>query len=252
MIPAAPTPRREAHARFALLTDTGLVRAHNEDACAADEAAGLFVVCDGMGGAAAGEIASQMASRIFLQQARQLGLDMSPAWRLQQAVQAANAAVYAEAHRSHQLRGMGTTLVALEIDAPNSVVWTAHVGDSRCYRLRDGSLQQLTQDHSYVDEQVQLGLMTPEQAKDSPLRHVITRAVGSHGEVEAEVASHASAPGDVYLLCSDGLSGEMDDQEIAGVLLAMGDDLAAGANALVHLANDFGGNDNITVVLVHL
>ncbi len=239
-------------ARFALLTDTGRVRSHNEDTCAADEAAGLFAVCDGMGGAAAGEVASQVAARVFLQQARQLGLEASAAWRLQQAVAAANAAVFAEATRSPQFRGMGTTLVALELDGTAGVAWTVHVGDSRCYRLRGGELQPLTADHSYVDEQVRLGAMTAVEAEHSPFRHVITRAVGSHPEVEAEIARHDAAAGDVFLLCSDGLTGELEDAEIAGVLLAMGEDLQVGAHALVHLANEFGGSDNITVVLVRV
>jgi serine/threonine protein phosphatase PrpC len=239
-------------ARFALLTDTGLVRSHNEDTCAVDEAAGLFVVCDGMGGAAAGEIASQVAAQVFLQQASQLGLETSPVLRLQQAVKAANAAVFTESQRSPQLRGMGTTLVALEVDAEAGVVWTVHVGDSRCYRLRGSTLHSLTDDHSYVDEQVRMGVMTPVEAQHSPLRHVITRAVGSHTEVDADIAPHAAAAGDVFLLCSDGLSGELDDTEIAGVLQAMGDDLQAGAHALIHMANEAGGSDNITVILVRL
>jgi serine/threonine protein phosphatase PrpC len=244
--------RHDGTARFALLTDTGLVRTRNEDAFGADEAAGLFVVCDGMGGAAGGEIASQLAAQVFLQKARQLGLETSPVWRLQHAVKAANAAVFAESQHAPHLRGMGTTLVALELDAAAGVVWTTHVGDSRCYRLRGGVLRQLTEDHSYVDEQVRMGAMTPVEAEHSQLRHVITRAVGSHADVEADIASHAGALGDVFLLCSDGLTGELDDAEIAGVLRAMGDDLQAGAHALIHMANEAGGGDNITVILVRL
>jgi protein phosphatase len=238
--------------RFALLTDTGLVRSHNEDAYAMDEAAGLFVVCDGMGGAAAGEIASKMASRVFLEQARQCVPGDAPAERLQQAAMSANAAVFAESQRSPERHGMGTTLVALKVDAEAGAVWTANVGDSRCYVLHAGTLRLLTEDHSYVEEQVRHGAMSEREARRSPMRNVITRAVGAHATVDVDVVSHAVVPGDVFLLCTDGLCGEVDEASVEAAMVAMGDDLQAGARALVRLANDAGGHDNVTVVLVQV
>jgi serine/threonine protein phosphatase PrpC len=246
---------RRGHAsEFALLTDVGRIRAHNEDVCAADEAAGLYVVCDGMGGAAGGEIASHMATRVFLETARLATVGhVQPAdWCLEQAVLTANRAVFDESHREPELRGMGTTLVSLLVEQGGARVWTANVGDSRCYRWRAGELQAMTEDHSFVDEQVRLGLMSAEEAVMSPLRNVITRAVGSHMDVAVDIHAHDAKPDDVYLLCSDGLTCELEDSEIAGVMSQGTDDLQACANALIHLANEYGGADNITVVLVRL
>lgn len=241
---------RKPHVDFAMLTDVGRSRAHNEDACAADESAGLFVVCDGMGGAAGGEIASHMAARVFLQNARS-NSKTQPSWRLEEAATAANRAVFDESHREPSLRGMGTTLVGLQLDEAQRLVHIVNVGDSRCYRLRDNTLQQLTEDHSFVDEQVKLGLMSHDEAAISHLRNIITRAVGSHMEVQPDVVTHNVAQGDLYLLCSDGLTRELDDDEIAGVLCeGCGGDLQSCARALIHLANDYGGQDNITVILV--
>ena len=243
---------RRSPVEFALLTDVGRSRTHNEDACGADGIDGLFVVCDGMGGAAGGEIASQVASRIFLDAARLQRDEESPAWRLDHAVMRANRAVYEGAMGKPQLRGMGTTLVALEIDDRNGKVWTANVGDSRCYRLRDSNLLLLTEDHSYVDEQVRLGTLTRREAAASPLRNIITRAIGPHEMVHPDVLAHDATAGDLYLLCSDGLTRELDDEEIAALLRSCGDNLQACADALVRTANENGGSDNITVVLVRL
>ena len=243
---------RRSPVEFALLTDVGRSRTHNEDACAVDEEHGLFVVCDGMGGAAGGEVASHLASRIFLEEARPQSHEESPAWRLDHAVVAANHAVYDEAAGDPHLRGMGTTLVALEIDDLHSKVWTANVGDSRCYRLRDEELHLLTEDHSYVDEQVRMGLLTPDEALLSPLRNIITRAVGSHEEVRPDVLAHDFHEGDIYLLCSDGLTRELDDEEIADLLHGCGQNLQTCADALIHMANEYGGSDNITVILVRV
>lgn len=241
---------RRSPIEFVMLTDVGRSRMHNEDACAADEASGLFVVCDGMGGAAGGEVASHLASRVFLDEARPQSSEESPAWRLDHAVIAANHAVYEKAVARPELRGMGTTLVALEIDDQNGKVWTANVGDSRCYRLRGKDFQQLTDDHSYVDEQVRMGVLTPAEALLSPLRNIITRAVGSHEEVRPDVAAHDARTGDLYLLCSDGLTRELDDEEIAHLLQQCGDHLQTCADTLIHMANEYGGSDNITVILV--
>jgi protein phosphatase len=243
---------RTSAVEFALLTDVGRLRDHNEDACAVDEANGIFVVCDGMGGAAGGEIASDLAARAFLEEAKPQSRGESAEWRLDHAVIAANNAVFDKASRDPDLRGMGTTLVALEVDARRGKVWTANVGDSRCYRMRDGALQVLTEDHSYVDEQVRMGMMTPDQARLSPLRNVITRAVGSHGKVRPDIVAYDAHEGDLYLLCSDGLTREVDDEEISDILHHHGGDLTTCAEVLIGQANEYGGSDNITVILVRV
>ena len=250
---------------YAMLSDPGQVRQTNEDSCGADPAHGAFAVCDGMGGAAAGEIASQLALDTFLATLAAPPGPLDCAQRLQDAVHAANRVVYRQAQRSRAQRGMGTTLVALLCDPPlasctATTVWIAHVGDSRCYRLRAGRLEQLTRDHSLIEEQIQAGLITPGEAAASPIRNIITRAIGSYPAVEPEIASCPAQPGDLFLLASDGLTRELGDPAIATILLA---DLGAAhsrevshvslqqaCQALVHAANTHGGGDNITVLLL--
>jgi protein phosphatase len=249
-----------------MLSHRGRVRQNNQDACAALPEHGAFVVCDGMGGAAGGEVASHLATEAFLNSlthARRIPpKSASPAplnggnlpnTRLQQAVCAANHAVFQRAQRSRTLRGMGTTLVSLLWDdAPASpTLWLAHVGDSRCYRFRRGVLQQLTRDHSLVEEQVCAGLITRAQAEQSPIRNIITRAIGSQPTVEPDIAAHPPEPGDLYLLASDGLTRELNDTQIALILAhASGPALEPACQALIDAANKNGGHDNITVLLV--
>ena len=259
---------------YAMLSDRGRVRRGNEDACAASPEAGVYVVCDGMGGAAAGEIASHLAAETLLENLMKNGRPAEkPELRLGAAIQAANKAVYGESKHSARLAGMGTTLVAL-LHAPvangskagqrrhaNSrssdppTLWLAHVGDSRCYRWRRGRLERLTQDHSVVEEQVRAGQITRAQALRSPMRNLITRAIGSQAVVEPEIQGHRPQPGDLYLLASDGLMHELDDDEIAGILDGVTAPytkagLKRGCDALVRAANSSGGHDNITVLLV--
>ncbi len=164
----------------------------------------------------------------------------------QQAVDAANHSVHRSAEQDPARAGMGTTLVAMATRGDRA--WVAHVGDSRCYRLRDGGLERLTHDHSLVDEQVRLGQLTPAQAETSPMRNVITRAVGTQDEVDADVIEFAVARGDLYLLASDGLMREVDDERIAGILRASGE-LEQTCAQLIEAANEAGGRDNITCVL---
>jgi serine/threonine protein phosphatase PrpC len=228
-------------------SDQGRTRKTNEDAYGLSlrnaEGACDFVVCDGMGGAAAGEIASRLAVEAMMRAMSHAALTPET---FQQAVDAANDSVRRSAERDPARAGMGTTLVALA--ARGNRAWVAHVGDSRCYRARDGKLERLTLDHSLVDEQVRLGQLTPAQAETSPMRNVITRAVGTQDEVAADLIDFAVEPGDLYLLASDGLMREVDDEQIAGILDPSGD-LEKMCAQLIAAANEAGGRDNITCVL---
>jgi serine/threonine protein phosphatase PrpC len=276
---------------YAMLTHRGRVRKGNEDTCAAAPEIGAFVVCDGMGGAAAGEVASNLAADTFLANlsSPRGGHEASlrPEARMNAAIQAANHAVYQQSRQLRQYNGMGTTLVAL-LHTPvvqgvvqgvgqgengkaatrrspashlNSRVtdpptlWLGHVGDSRCYRQRRGKLEQLTIDHSLVEEQLRAGQITLDQAAHSPMRNLITRAIGSQATVEPEIQSHRPQANDVYLLASDGLTHEVTDEEIAEILTAIPRPqttatLTRACEELITTANRNGGNDNITVLLV--
>jgi PPM family protein phosphatase len=229
-------------------TDQGRTRKTNEDAYGLSvnnrDSVCNFVVCDGMGGAAAGEVASRMAVDAMLE-----AMSRGPLTRetFQQAVDVANHNVHRSAEQNPARAGMGTTLVAMATRGERA--WVAHVGDSRCYRFREGRLESLTRDHSLVDEQVRLGQLTPAQAETSPMRNVITRAVGTQDEVDADVIEFAVATGDLYLLASDGLMREVDDHRIADILGEAGE-LKTTCASLIEAANDAGGRDNITCVLV--
>ena len=249
---------------YAMRSDAGRVRAHNEDFCIANAELGVFAVCDGMGGAAAGEIASRVAAETLVSclQKGSLLREKSTRERAAEAIVCANRAVYSRA-RSSALRGMGTTVVALFTtpcvqpsgDTPAmplkaGTVTVAHVGDSRCYRLRGGQLQRLTADHSLVAEQIRIGDLTEEQAASSPLRNVITRAVGTRSSVEPEIVDWNAKPGDLYLLCSDGLTRDLTNDQISVILQHYSTNLDDAAQALLDEANDHGGEDNITCLLV--
>ena len=255
-----------------MLSHRGLVRRGNEDACAVCAEAGAFVVCDGMGGAAAGEVASRLAAETFLSHLRLPngngnsssngngnGDHTSSPERLCGAILAANQVVYQHSRQSSKFSGMGTTLVALLAPVPETAasIWLAHVGDSRCYRLRYGHLQQLTHDHSLVEEQLRAGQITPAQAAISPMRNIITRAIGSRPSVEPEIRRHHLQPRDLYLLASDGLTHDVTDSEIAAILAALPapltqDALSQACEDLIAAANRNGGHDNTTVLLAAL
>jgi protein phosphatase len=296
------------------------VRPANQDAYGYSAEAQCFAVCDGMGGAAGGEVASRVAVETFLERlGPELPADSAPVStgrRIEQAVAAANRILYTRAQREHALHGMGTTLVALVLSEPvlrapvlsqpassepakdgdkeqarpragrvgrpikarpdrgareggvalrasaggsggvraGARAWIAHVGDSRCYLLRAGALRRCTRDHSLVEEQVRLGQMTPAEAAASPMRHVITRAVGVRRSVAVEVQELEIEPGDLFLLCSDGLTRDLDEMRIAELLAELSGRAGDGglAEALVREALAAGGGDNITCLTVYM
>jgi serine/threonine protein phosphatase PrpC len=225
-------------------TDTGRQRRANEDSLLARSP--LFVVADGMGGAQAGEVASRIAVDVFEEG---LGDTAEPERGLADRASAANARIHELSHANAEHAGMGTTLTAVYV-APEEVV-IAHVGDSRAYRLRDGGLSRLTDDHSLVDELMRQGKITPEEALDHPQRSVITRALGPEPSVEVDTRSYAARTGDVYLLCSDGLTTMLPEARLSQILSSHMRLREAG-EALIAAANEAGGRDNITVVLFRL
>jgi len=226
------------------LSDVGRQREANEDNLVL--AAPVFAVADGMGGARAGEVASKLAAEAF-RDSRDPA--QTPEQQLEHVAQEANRRIYELAERDESRRGMGTTLTATLVDG--DAVSVGHVGDSRAYRLRDGELTQLTQDHSLVAELERSGQLTPEAAEHHPQRSIITRALGPEAEVEVDTHTHPARAGDVYVLCSDGLTGMISDNELA-TLLRAAPSLESAAEALVRAANQSGGKDNITVVLFRL
>jgi protein phosphatase len=241
---ATVTVSRTTELTAAGVTDRGRVRRDNEDFFVMHAEAGAFVVCDGMGGAAAGETASHVAAETA---AAALASGERGPETLRIAVEQANTAVYERARQDRRLEGMGTTLVALSLDA--SRAWVGHVGDSRCYRWRGGKLERLTQDHSLVEEQIRIGRMTREQARRSPMQNVITRAVGTRPDVQVDIQELELERDDVFLIASDGLTRELDDAAI-GKILKEAADVEKACVALLTAANGAGGRDNITCVLV--
>ncbi len=250
MSPRAPAP---AFA-FAWASDTGRLRRNNEDALRVDAAAGLAVLADGMGGYNAGEVASQLAVDEIHRQLRPWligpGRSARPeafAIRLRAAVAEAHQAILAAAQRQPAWSGMGTTVVIAALQGGG--VHLAHVGDSRAYRWGAGGLQQLSRDHSLLQDQLDAGLIRPEDAREALHRNLVTRALGVEAGVEADLAWHPLAAGDGLMLCSDGLSDMLDDAQLARLLARPGplDETAA---ALVAAANAAGGRDNISLVLI--
>jgi protein phosphatase len=225
-------------------TDTGRQRRENEDSAFAR--APVFVVADGMGGAQAGEVASQIAIETF---EPALGDSGTPEERLAGRVREANRRIYDRSRTELGREGMGTTLTAAYLD--DGSVAIAHVGDSRAYLFRDGELTRLTQDHSLVDELVRRGKLTEEQAAEHPQRSIITRALGPEPDVEVDTWTYPVRPGDVLLLCSDGLTSMVSDERIAEVLAAA-QTLDEAGQGLIDEANAAGGRDNITVVLTRV
>ena len=230
-----------------------MIRSGNEDNffAEADERRGVFVVADGMGGHAAGEVASEMAVQIVARNLLALTsvLDQAAQDRLAQAMRDANRAIYDRMLAEVDKQGMGTTASVLVLSDNQFLI--GQIGDSRIYLLRDGALTQLTKDHSYVQEQVDAGLLTPEQARYHPYSNVITRCVGASETVEADIYSGEMKPGDVFLLASDGLTGMVDDRRLQQMLLARSGPGRI-VDALIAEANGRGGLDNITAIVIQV
>ena len=234
-------------------SDVGMIRSGNEDNffAEADERRGVFVVADGMGGHAAGEVASEMAVQIISRNLLALTsvLDAAAHERLSQAMRDANRAIYDRMLAEVDKQGMGTTASVLVLSDNQFLI--GQIGDSRIYLLRDGALTQLTKDHSYVQEQVDAGLLTPEQARYHPYSNVITRCVGASESVEADLYTGEMKPGDVFLLASDGLTGMVDDRRLQQMLLARSGPGRI-VDALIAEANGRGGLDNITAIVIQI
>jgi protein phosphatase len=225
-------------------SDTGRKRRRNEDSYVCEPP--LFAVADGMGGAQAGEVASRLAAGTL----REGQGEGAPEERVVALIQEANRRVYQHAGEDETRRGMGTTVTAALALEDRVVI--GHVGDSRAYRIRDGALEQLTEDHSLVAELVRSGKLSPEEAENHPQRSVITRALGTDPDVDVDVFSVDAQTGDVYMICSDGLTGMVDDEAILQLVERHRGDLDAATQALVSAANKQGGEDNITVVLFEI
>ena len=234
-------------------TDVGMIRSGNEDnfAVHASGDRGLFIVADGMGGHAAGEVASEMAVQIVereLQGIRSLD-DRSAAEKLAEALRKANRNIHDRTITEVDKQGMGTTASVLMISSTKYLI--GQVGDSRVYLLRDGALQQLTKDHSYVQEQVDAGFLTPEQARYHPYSNVITRCVGASPEVEPDIYAGEAKVGDLFLVASDGLTGMVDDRRLQMLLMSRAEPERK-VHALISEANGRGGLDNITAIVVQV
>jgi protein phosphatase len=242
-------------------SDVGCIRTNNEDNFGYDLRHGIFVVCDGMGGHAGGETASRLAVQTVEREligarlrsddpfSSSAPLPETPlAGALHEAIEGACAAVFRTSRANPELQGMGTTCIALLLHGDNAIL--GHVGDSRAYAMRDGEVMQLTEDHSLVNEQVRAGLLTHDEARHSRLKNIITRSVGFEEDVLVDLLGFETALGDRYLLCSDGLSNLVDNEEIGNQLLRH-EDPEPTCRALIELANARGGDDNVTVVVIH-
>jgi len=239
------------HFTCAARTDVGIVRSGNEDNYLMLSDRGIFIVADGMGGHAAGEVASEMAVRII---SRELGslrgqTDEQVGERLRQAIRTANEAIFGRTLSEHDKRGMGTTVTVLALMPDRYMI--GQVGDSRAYLLRDGTLLQLTKDHSYVQEQVDAGLLTVDQARVHPYSNVITRCVGAGMEVTPDVYFGNLQSGDLVLLASDGLTGMLEDEQLLKILQSEGGP-QRWVDRMISEANRRGGLDNITAIVVRI
>jgi PPM family protein phosphatase len=235
---------------YGIRSDQGRVRASNEDACVASICSRVFLVADGMGGHAAGEIASQIAASTVEEMIAGSTSEPDMESLLQQSARAANTRVYETQKLRPDYRGMGSTLTVLVIRDDHFYV--AQVGDSRAYLLRDGVLDQITRDHSLVWPLYESGVISKDDISRHPQKNLITRSIGTHAEVEADLHNGAALAGDVFLLCSDGLTDVLSEQEIQQILSLRGRNPQDLCDALVQAANVGGGPDNVTTVVVRL
>ncbi|MCA9694677.1 MAG: Stp1/IreP family PP2C-type Ser/Thr phosphatase [Nannocystaceae bacterium] len=246
--------------RYAAKTDVGMKRSHNEDYFSLLEQEKMFIVADGMGGHASGEVASKLSGEV-ISEFYEHSKDMNATWpfrydpslsypenRMVAAIRLANTRIFNTAQKNPNLRGMGTTIVGLMF--VDKFAYVAHVGDSRCYRVADDQIEQLTRDHSLLEDYKDARPdMSEEEAKNFPHKNVITRALGMRDEVMVDIQKYLVADNDIFILCSDGLSGMVDDQTILRLVLES-NSLEAAVSALIDSANQNGGNDNITAMLI--
>ncbi|HEU0203616.1 MAG TPA: Stp1/IreP family PP2C-type Ser/Thr phosphatase [Burkholderiaceae bacterium] len=240
---------------FALKTHAGQVRPLNEDAVGADPEAGLFILADGLGGYNAGEIASTMSVSTLLADlssdladSRRAEEPFDPRRSLRERLIGMNQSIFRAALNSTAFEGMATTVVVAWLLGER--LWAAHTGDSRLYRYRGNDLEQLTRDHSFSQELLDAGMVTEEEARLLPAKNLVTRALGASAEVEPEVQDYDVQPGDVLMLCSDGLTEMVSPFEIAGLIAACRPNVHETARRLVEIANDAGGRDNVSVVVI--
>jgi protein phosphatase len=250
--------------RFAGLTDVGRKRNHNEDRYLVQPEDHLYVVCDGMGGHASGEVASQLAVDEIGEFFKLTRSEAEVTWpykpdkklteaenRLAVGIRWANFRVFEQAATNLQLKGMGTTCVACHVvNGAQDTIAIAHVGDSRGYRIRGTEIEPMTEDHSLLNDYKKLAKLTPEEIKNFPHKNIIVRALGMKEAVLVDTRLEKMRPGDTFLLCCDGLSGEVEDPQMAEIVDACAGDLDLACKRLIEAANDHGGRDNITVILV--
>jgi PPM family protein phosphatase len=246
---------------YTALSDTGRKRSANEDSYQVDGELNLFVVADGMGGHAAGEVASKIAVESIHDFIKTTGNDRDITWpyefdetlsmagnRLKSAIQTAHARVLEVTSQKKEFQGMATTVVSILVE--NGKAQVAHVGDSRAYLIREGKLIQLTSDHSWVNEQLRTGAISSQQARNHPYRNIVTRALGGPNPVDVDVMEEEMKDGDIILLCSDGLNTMISDEQILEIVNRNKDDLDQGCKELINTANENGGEDNVTAILV--
>lgn len=246
------------------LTDVGQLREHNEDSFVILPEFDLYIVADGMGGHRAGDVASKMATNTIASFFQATSKE-DATWpfhfdphltveenRLITGIKVANKRIFDTSSRHREVHGMGTTIVGALVSRDRGRVYVAHVGDSRCYRVRDGQIAQLTRDHSLLNDYLLVMPDMPQEQRDELPRNVITRALGMQDSVVVDVVPDDARAGDVYVLCSDGLSGMMTDEQILECVGRHGEDVSAMSRDLVQLANDQGGEDNVTVVALRI
>jgi protein phosphatase len=245
------------------LTNVGMKRSHNEDSFFIVEDENLYIIADGMGGHSSGEIASQMAVETVANFFKSTSNDDEVTWpfkmdkgrdyqenRLVTAIKLANLRIYESAQREAKYRGMGTTIVAALFK--NDEVIIAHVGDSRCYHITGNEIRQITEDHSLLNDYIKAKKLTPEELENFPHKNVIVRALGMKETVQVDINRIKPSPGDIFLLCCDGLSGMVKDEEMKNIILTYKDNLEKANEVLIARANENGGIDNITSILVKI